>query len=105
MSDVVDDVLYLKNRIDSDEDVSKTVLIKKQLYIVVLILNFQKIKNRWLFSSKVVINFRKSLKNQFTLKSFRNYLQLHKNEDLGLTSDTLINNLTFLLDVQEYKVC
>jgi hypothetical protein len=30
---------------------------------------------------------------------------LHKNEDLGLTSDVLVNNLTFLLDVQEYKVC
>jgi hypothetical protein len=30
---------------------------------------------------------------------------MHKNEDLGLTSDVLVNNLTFLLDVQEYKVC
>ena len=38
------------------------------------------------------------------MKSFRQYLQLHKNEDLGLTSEKLINNLTFLIDVQEYKV-
>ena len=44
---------------------------------------------------KVIINYRKSLKNHFTLKSFRNCLQLHKNEDLGLTSDILVNNLTF----------
>jgi hypothetical protein len=39
------------------------------------------------------------------LKSYPNYSQLHKNEELGLTSDILVNNLTFLLDVQEYKVC
>jgi hypothetical protein len=44
---------------------------------------------------KVIINYRKSLKNHFTLKSYPNYSQLHKNEELGLTSDILVNNLTF----------
>ncbi len=70
-------------------------------------------KNRWLYSSSTVINFGKSLKNSFTTKLFSKFLT-YKMYSNGMESrftdwesdnnkNKLVNNLQFLVDVQEYK--
>jgi hypothetical protein len=89
MGDVVDDILYLKNKYPKTKELSK---IKDR---------------RWLYSQQMIISFSKSLKNSFTTKVFGKYLSFktpNANEfDLDL-SNNLVNNLQFLVEVQEYKV-
>jgi hypothetical protein len=91
MNDVVDDILYLKHKYPKTKELSK-------------------IKNRrWLYSSQMIISLSKALKNSFTTKVFSKFLSFkttpNANEfDLELTNN-LVNNLQFLVEVQEYKVC
>ncbi|CAF0779308.1 unnamed protein product [Brachionus calyciflorus] len=90
MMDVVDDVLYLKNALPNTKEYSK---IKK---------------NRWLYSSQMIINFGKALRNSFTVKVFSKFL-LFKSTPSDATpfdlemNNNLVNNLQFLVEVQDYK--
>ncbi|RNA26889.1 regulator of G- signaling 22 [Brachionus plicatilis] len=90
MMDVVDDVLHLKNKHPTKKEFSK---IKK---------------NRWLYSSQMIINFGKALRNSFTVKVFSKFLT-YKSIPSDATpfdlemNNNLVNDLQFLVEVQEYK--
>ena len=89
MSDVVSDVLYIKNK----------YLKTKELASVK--------ESRWLYSSQMIMGFSKALKNSFTTKVFSKFLSFKTTPnasefDLELNNN-LVNNLQFLVEVQEYK--
>ena len=91
MMDVVDDVLYLKNRYPITKEHAK---VKKR---------------RWLYSSQMIINFGKALRNSFTTKVFSKFLTFKSNpssiNDFDMdTNNNLVNDLQFLVEVLDYKV-
>lgn len=81
VQDVFNDVLNLKYKAD------RPVLMR----------------DRWLYSSQTIIDFHKALKNQFTIKMFKQFLELKTPEDTKYTFNILTNNLDFLIEVQQYK--
>lgn len=89
MMDVVDDVLYLKNK----QPFSKEVMKLK--------------KRRWLYSSQMIINFGKALRNNFTVKLFNKFLSLKSSSndvrEFDFNTNNLVNDLHFLIQVLEYK--
>jgi hypothetical protein len=56
----------------------------------------------------MVINFSKALRNTFTTRIFRKFLSFKSNPDSNEydleLDNNLVNNLQFLVEVQEYKV-
>lgn len=94
MDDVVEDVLFLKS---GNNKMRQYMKIKKQ---------------RWLYSSQMVINFSKAIKNSFTSKLFNKFLSVktvpnsvyeNTSFDEDLEDSNLVNNLQFLIEVQSYK--
>ncbi len=92
MKDVVDDVLYIKTASPKLRQYSR---IKKQ---------------RWLYSSQMVINLSKAIKNTFTSKLFNKFLTIKafpnsinsyesSSFDLEMENNNLVNNLQFLVGI------
>ena len=56
----------------------------------------------------MIISFSKALKNSFTKKVFSKFLSYKTNPDANEfdleLSNNLVNNIQFLVEVQEYKV-
>ena len=89
MNDVVNDVLFLKTGSQKIRQYSK---IKRQ---------------RWLYSSQMVISFSKAVRNSFTCKLFNKFLSIKafpnstnidtNSFDLEMENNNMINNLQFLV--------
>ena len=70
-------------------------------------------KRRWLYSSQMIINFGKALRNTFTVKLFNKYLSMKTSSsnqpngsirEIDFNTNNLVSDLQFLVQVQEYKV-
>jgi len=92
MNDVVNDVVYLKS---ASAKLRQYSIIKKQ---------------RWLYSSQMVINLSKAIKNTFTSKLFNKFLTIKafpnsinvfesNSFDLEMENNNLVNNLQFLVRI------